>query len=49
MSYSDGTVRCMVLWVVGYRVLLGEVIMTSFGLIFPAVWVWIAVLLNCQA
>ena len=23
--------------------------MASFGLIFPAVWVWIAVLLNCQA
>ena len=23
--------------------------MATFGLIFPAVWVWIAVLLNCQA
>ena len=39
----------MVLRVVGQRVLPGEVMMATFGLIFPAVWVWIAMLLNCLA
>ena len=33
----------------GQGVLPGEVAMATFGLIPPAVWVWIAELFNCQA